>query len=42
VVAWQDGRLSPASVLATTSELREIVDGIPSFVWQDREIGGSA
>jgi Protein of unknown function (DUF3137) len=42
MVAWQDGRLSPASVLATTTQLREVVDGIPSFVWHDREIGGSA
>jgi Protein of unknown function (DUF3137) len=41
ILAWQDGRLSPAVALATTSQLRDIVDGIPSFVWHDREIGGS-
>ena len=41
IVAWEDDRLSPSVVLATTSQLREIIDGIPSFVWHDREIGGS-
>jgi Protein of unknown function (DUF3137) len=42
ILAWQDGRLSPALCLATTSQLQDIVDGIPSFVWHDREIGGTA
>jgi hypothetical protein len=42
IVAWQDGRVSPAVVLAATSQLGHIVDGIPAFVWHDREIGGTA
>jgi hypothetical protein len=42
IVAWQDGRLSPGVALRTTSQLRDVIDGIPSFVWHDREIGGSA
>jgi len=42
VLAWQDGKLSPALCLATTSQLQDIVDGIPSFVWHDREMGGTA
>jgi hypothetical protein len=42
ILAWQDGSLSPALLLATTSHLRDIVDGIPSFVWHDREMGGTA
>ena len=41
ILAWQDGKLSPSLCLATTSQLQDIVDGIPSFVWHDREIGGS-
>ena len=42
ILAWQDGRLTPATCLATTSQLQDIVDGIPSFVWHDSEMGGSA
>lgn len=42
IVAWQDGHLTPALCLATTNQLQEVLDGIPSFVWHDREIGGSA
>ena len=41
ILAWQDGKLSPSLCLATTSQLQDIVDGIPSFVWHDREIGGT-
>jgi hypothetical protein len=41
ILAWQDGRLSPATALATTGQLRDIVEAIPSFVWHDREIGES-
>ena len=42
ILAWQDGKLSPSMCLSTTSQLQDIVDGIPSFVWHDREIGGTA
>jgi hypothetical protein len=42
ILTWRDGRLSPAMCLATTSQLQDIVDGIPSFVWHEREIGGTA
>jgi hypothetical protein len=42
IIAWQDGKLTPALLLATESELRAVVDGIPSFVWHDREVGGTA
>jgi hypothetical protein len=35
IVGWNDGRLTPATVLAMTSQLRTVVDGIPSFVWKD-------
>jgi Protein of unknown function (DUF3137) len=42
VIAWQDGRLSPSLCLSTTSQLQDIVDGIPSFVWHDHEMGGPA
>ena len=41
ILAWQDGQLTPAMCLSTTSQLQDIVDGIPSFVWHDREIGGT-
>jgi len=42
IFTWRDGRLSPAMCLATTRQLQDIVDGIPSFVWHEREIGGTA
>lgn len=42
ILGWQEGKLSPSLCLATTSQLQDIVDGIPSFVWHDREIGGPA
>jgi hypothetical protein len=41
ILAWQDGQLTPAMCVATTSQLQDVVDGIPSFVWHDREIGGT-
>lgn len=39
-VAWSTGRLEPLEVLAWSSTLNAVIDGIPSFVWADR--GGSA
>lgn len=35
IICWQDGRMSPATVLALTTPLRTVVAGIPSFVWKD-------
>jgi hypothetical protein len=35
ILGWQDGHLSPAVALETTSTLQRIAAGIPSFVWKD-------
>lgn len=42
ILTWHDGKLSPTVCLAAAAQLQDIVDGIPSFVWHDREIGGTA
>ena len=42
LVAWEDGRVTPARVLATLDVMGSIVTGIPTFVWHDHEAGGSA
>lgn len=35
ILCWQDGRMSPATVLAMMKPLQTVVAGIPSFVWKD-------
>ena len=40
VVAWDDGRLSPARILANLDTMSAVVAGVPSFVWHDH--GGEA
>jgi Protein of unknown function (DUF3137) len=42
IVGWGDGRISPTEVLALTSTLNVVVDGIPSFVWHDHGVGETA
>lgn len=36
MIAWEQGRLEPAGILARSSTLARVADGIPAFVWKDR------
>jgi hypothetical protein len=35
ILTWSPGRLQPSTVTSALSMLQTIVDGIPSFVWED-------
>ena len=40
-VCWEDGRHSPAELLARLDALTVVLEGIPSFVWSDLERGSA-
>jgi hypothetical protein len=35
ILAWEDGRLTPAAVLQMLATFDAVLAGIPSFVWKD-------
>jgi hypothetical protein len=35
ILAWQNGRLTPVTLMSLTAGLRTVIAGIPSFVWKD-------
>jgi Protein of unknown function (DUF3137) len=42
VVAWHEGRMSPALVLSMLQTLCAVIAGVPSFVWHDHGVGESS
>jgi hypothetical protein len=41
ILCWEQGRQTPKEVTAAVSTVREVVKGIPAFVWHDNGVGGS-